>query len=136
VGGNDGKGIVENGQLLQGIDIKKLVNLSDPSSTVAGFVLVSEFAQKNDLTQTVSGNASRVTLKARRGLGLNADPNAYSATFGNIASLADAPQGILICIQEEGNGRRASLTIGGDGKSLAIERTIDSWPTALDRCGP
>lgn len=130
-------GLFDQGELLEGIEIEKVINLEGSTGApeeIGGFALVSTFSQKDPVTNSVSGNASKVTLKAVNSSILTMPDTTFAQNIrisrGN--NLVDAPKGILICILE-GN-RRASITIGGNSETLSLDRTVDGWPTGPGKC--
>jgi hypothetical protein len=128
-------GVYDTFQLESGVEIQKVVsqNPDNTFSTIGGIEVISDFSKRE--SNVVSGNASRSSL-ARVGT------SDLLMTRDNFATLALNPtyvesgvnveKGIIICLREGNNGRKASITIGGSKQQMSLERTIDSWPGACD----
>lgn len=130
-------GTIDTGTLGAEVRITKVVVLKTGTS-IGGFGIISDFGKTNVVNNSVSGNASRVHLAAIGSTNLTMNPAIFKAAAENPAANIDYPNysnedlGIVICLREGGtaatNGRRASITIGGDGQQLSLVKTIDSWP--------
>lgn len=120
-GGNGG--IADSGSLLSGVEIVSIISIRAAAPAIDGFALISDFSQVS-ATGSVSGNSTRVALYEKRS----------GLAFSTINQKADS--GILICLREPGNGRKASITVGGAGQNLSLAKTIDDWPRGPRGCEP
>ncbi len=92
----------------------RIVSLSDSGRNVVGLALISDFSQTSSVDNTVTGNAARVTVYE------------ILDNFGPGGSMQPATNGVVFCMQQGGlNGRRASLTLGANGRQLSTETRVD-----------
>ncbi len=126
-------GLFDTGQLTASVEVTKVINASSGSS-VGGLVIVSDFSKKSQVGNIVSGNSSRVSVWPIDGTSLKMQTKGFADTTEVTTNINNAAgSGVVVCIQESGGGRKASLTIGGGNQQLSVERTIDSWPAG---CNP
>jgi hypothetical protein len=128
-----GRGVVDGGAFSSGVVVSKVVSLGD-GLPISGLAIVSDFTKKVPINNSITGNSSRVQLAAVKNtnLGMTADGFASRVEHPSTVNLdfASAQAGILICLREGSNGRKASITIGKNNQQLSLERTIDSWEEA------
>lgn len=122
-------GVQENVRLNSGLIVTKVVDLADPTTEMGGIAIVSDFGKLASINQAVAGNASRVTLRGVE-VTFGLPPNAF-ASPGNAGDPdrlpVVSPAGLLICLRDgnNANGRRATITIGGNNQNLSVRRVID-----------
>jgi hypothetical protein len=124
-------GIVDQPSLTSGVVITRVLKLGD-LQPIGGVALISDFGQTSSIGNTVSGNASRVTLAAVNTTTLNMPSSSFAGAIETSANIdfAGAANGILVCLREQGGTRTASITIGSrDGQQLSLTKTIDPWLT-------
>lgn len=110
-------GIVDRNQTDVDLDITKIVSLTDPGGrNLKGIALVSQFTKTSSADGKISGNASKVDLYEV--------PDPFLINAGK-PSMFKANNGVLLCLQQGPNGRKASLKINSN---LTTETTIDSQP--------
>lgn len=126
-------GVFDTGQLTASVEVTKVITTSSSPTQVGGFVIVSDFSKKAPAGNIVSGNASRVSVWPVESTGLKMQTGEFANSTANTANInTTAGSGVVVCIQESGGGRKASLTIGGSNQQLSVERTIDSWPAGCE----
>jgi hypothetical protein len=126
LGINSNSGIVQQSRITSLIEVKKVIQRSN-GAIIGGLGIISDFGQTNTLDHRVSGNASRVSLAS-----IPSGAISGAITGLDNTSIDSARQGILICLREPNNGKKASITIEGD--NLSVVKTVDFWPDA--ECGP
>lgn len=92
--------------------------ISDTGADSAGFALVSGFGH-GDI-----GGAGAITNQVSIA-SINPSYN-FGAGTNRLVNNSELNRNITICIEEPGNGRRASITIGAGGQT-DIETIIDDW---------
>lgn len=114
-------GVITRNSLGANLEIKKAVSLKAPDfDDLSGIALVSNFSQVSALNGTVTGNATQVTVYEVQG---NFETEAGKAT------MTPATDGILLCLQQSGGSRKATLTIGANNQQLRTEtKIVDDWP--------
>lgn len=124
-------GIVDRHRLLADVEIKHVISQTDSTRNIKGISVVSEFSQRSVLDNSVSGNAGKVTLyEVIDDFAANAGK---ASTPGN-SRMELATDGLLLCLQQGGNGRKAAIYLGKGGQQLATEVIIDEWPTGPGGC--
>lgn len=95
-----------------------VTNVITPSGSHSGLAILSSFG--DDVSQGDSGRGNRTTL------GVVDDPVAGDGSVAlDSSSVARASdRGILICLQEPGNGRMATILVGGNAEAGTIV-TVD-----------
>ncbi len=116
VGGNPG--IIDRNAIEADVQITSIKSLSDPTRTVTGIAMISQFSEVTALTGEVNGNGSRMDLYEVTGN--------YASGFSN-SSMQSSTNGIMLCLQQGGNnGRRSTIKINSN---LTTEVTVDRWLT-------
>lgn len=125
-------GIVEQERLNAGLVVVRVFAHANPAVETSGFVILSDFGKTASIGGAVSGTASRVSLGMVRDTPLDMNRDSFVARTEEMAGsnidTALANGGVVLCLQEAGGGRQASITIGGNNQHLNMERTIDEWP--------
>ena len=117
-GGNPG--VIDKGQILADIDIVKVASLTDNSRNVTGVALVSEFSQRSVIDNSLSGNAGRINFYEVI--------NNFNSNVGKAPpAMQPANNGVLLCLRQGSDGRRATITIGGNNQPQSTELKIDNW---------
>lgn len=133
-------GVLEDERLNAGLVINRVIAIKDPSAQISGIAVISDFGKTASLGKTVTGTASRVSFgvvkETTMTMGNDAfvtkleEPDMIDLFSTDPDSLAS--EGLILCLEEAGGGRRASITIGGNNQQLSLERTIDTWPTECE----
>lgn len=122
----DDGGSVDQIALSAGVEVYRIIRLIDNAEVPDGFAIVSGFAQNTGegLARGYSTRASLATLSDT----INEDG------FLTTDNLNEAREGILLCLQESGGGRKATITIGQGSQKLALTTTIYSDNNGDSRC--
>lgn len=100
------------------IDIPKVVSLPSPTAS-SGFAVISGFGHGD-----IGGAGATTTQVLMASI---SEGYIFVPDGDMVVSTAELDRDIIICINEAGGGRRASITIGV-GSQTNIETTIDNWP--------
>lgn len=98
--------------------------ITPPAIELGGFAVISGFGDAGG-----SGGAGATTNQVSIA-SINNSYN-FSSSTGRVLNNSDGNKDIIICIEEAGGGRQASITIG-EGAQTNIETMIDGWRT---ECG-
>jgi type II secretory pathway pseudopilin PulG len=124
-------GVVDTGRLTADLEIYKVVYKgATDSSPNGGFAILSGFGQA-DLSDGFLGLQSGTTKVSLSGIqGTSLAENTSDFTVNKVqhittADMASVSKGVVICIKEGGNGRKASIVVGGQGQRTATNVGLD-----------
>jgi hypothetical protein len=123
-------GVVDTGRLTADLEVYKVVykGITDNSPN-GGFAILSGFGQA-DLSDGFLGlqsGTTKVSLSGIQGTNLAQNTSIFTGKIQHITSAdtADVSKGVVICIKEGGNGRKASIVVGGQGQRTATNVGLD-----------